>query len=73
MDSVDIELLPQLEALSELLYREPHVVRQGKLIELLTAQFAMRGPTLQMAHQIADKIYDHVAMLVDEQYRPPPR
>lgn len=72
MDSVDIDLLPQLGALSELLYREPHIVRQAKLIELLTAQFAMRGQTLQQAHQIADKIYDHVALLIAEQYKPPP-
>ena len=63
---LDIDLVPLLDELFDVLMREPNPVRQQQTLELLIVKQAMRMGSTKDALIVADGIHKHVTQLIKQ-------
>jgi hypothetical protein len=62
--TLDVDLLPLVEAMFELLKTEPDVVKQQQTLELLVFKQAMRMGNTKHARIVIDGIHKHVMQII---------
>ena len=63
---LDVDLLPLVEKLFDLLLTEPNVIRQQQTLELLLVKQAMRIGNAQHANIVIDGIHKHAKQLLQQ-------